>query len=208
VDCHSGEAMHASGSVCTECHSVDDPIEKTAERNRYSGEQSPSCESCHPEMGAWNDINQNHQIHKDRLACQVCHSVSYTSCDGCHVAISAKTGNPFFETQDDYLSFFIGRNPSPNYHRPYEYVVVRHVPASHDSYAFYAEDLLPDFNALPTWVYATPHNIQKQTPQNESCNACHGNPAIFLTQDKIKPEEVEANQDVVVDQIPAPVEEP
>jgi thiosulfate/3-mercaptopyruvate sulfurtransferase len=50
--------------------------------------------------------------------------------------------------------------------------------------------------------------VQKQTPQNSSCNACHGNPAIFLTADKVKPEEVQANQEMIVDQVPTQVEEP
>jgi thiosulfate/3-mercaptopyruvate sulfurtransferase len=57
-------------------------------------------------------------------------------------------------------------------------------------------------------VYSTPHNVQKETPQNASCNACHGNAAIFLTADKVRPEEVEANQEVIVDQVPTVVEEP
>jgi thiosulfate/3-mercaptopyruvate sulfurtransferase len=208
VSCHAGAELHSPGTECTQCHTEDQGTEFVTEAHRYSGEQTPSCESCHPEMGAWNDSNQNHQIHKDKLACQVCHSVSYTSCDGCHVAVSDKTGNPFYETEGDYLSFYIGRNPDPNYHRPYEYVVVRHVPASLTSYEFYGENLLPDFNSRSTWVYSTPHNIQKETPQNASCNACHGNAAIFLTTDKVKPVEVQANQEVIVDQIPPQVDEP
>lgn len=208
IACHSGADMHNPGTACTQCHTLEEGIEKTQETDRYSGEQSPACESCHPEMGAWNDTNQNHLIHEDKLACQVCHSVSYTSCDGCHVAISDQTGNPFYETEGDYLSFFIGKNSDPNYHRPYEYVVVRHVPAAPNAYDFYGENLLPNFNSRPTWVYSTPHNVQKQTPQNSSCNACHGNAAIFLTADKVKPEEVQANQEVIVDQVPTQVEEP
>jgi len=124
------------------------------------------------------------------------------------VAISEKTGNPYYETEGDYLSFFIGKNPDPNYHRPYEYVVLRHVPAAADAYNFYGDNLLPTFNSKSTWVYSTPHNVQKQTPQNSSCNACHGNAAIFLTADKVNSEEVQANQDVIVDQVPTEVVEP
>lgn len=208
IACHSGAEMHNPGTTCTQCHTEAEGTERTLDASRYAGEQTPSCESCHTEMGAWNDVNQNHVLHKDKLACQVCHSISYTSCDGCHVAISDKTGNPFYETEGDYLSFFIGKNPDPNYHRPYEYVVLRHVPASANAYDFYGENLLPTFDSKPTWVYSTPHNVQKQTPQNSSCNACHGNAAIFLTADKVNPEEVNANQDVIVDQVPPPVEEP
>jgi hypothetical protein len=63
-----------------------------------------------------------HTLHQDKLSCQVCHSVEYTSCDGCHVAISEQTGNPFYKTEGDYLTFFIGKNPRQDEYRPYEYV--------------------------------------------------------------------------------------
>lgn len=208
MNCHSGADMHNPGATCTQCHSEAEGIEKIQKNHRYAGEQTPSCESCHAQMGAWNDTNQNHIIHKDKLACQVCHSVSYTSCDGCHVAVSEKTGNPFYQTERDYLSFFIGKNPDPNYHRPYEYVVLRHVPAAEHAYNFYGENLLPAFDMKNTWVYSTPHNIQLETPQNSSCNACHGNAAIFLTADKVYPDELQANQSVIVDQVPPQVVEP
>ena len=63
-------------------------------------------------------------------------------------------------------------------------------------------------DSQPTWVYTTPHNVQKETIQNASCNACHGNQDIFLTADKVRLEEVNANLNVIVDQIPVAVEEP
>jgi thiosulfate/3-mercaptopyruvate sulfurtransferase len=133
--------------------------------------------------------------------------VTYTSCDGCHVAVSEKSGKPFFETEKTYFTFLIGLNPQRSYTRPYKYVPLRHVPISPNSFSFYGDNLLPNFNALSNWVYATPHNIQLNTPQTESCNACHGNESLFLTIDKVNPEEVDANQNVIVDEVPAPVEE-
>ena len=99
----------------------------------------------------------------------------------------------------------IGKNPLESYDRPYEYVTLRHVPVAGDSFAYYGEDLLANFDALPTWTYTTPHNIQRNTPQTESCDACHGNADLFLTVDKVYPEEVEANLPVIVDSIPVPI---
>ncbi|MCJ7725856.1 MAG: hypothetical protein MUP76_05645, partial [Acidimicrobiia bacterium] len=64
------------------------------------------------------------------------------------------------------------------------------------------DDLLPNFDARPTWVYATPHNIQRNTPQNASCGSCHGNAELFLTEDRVAPEELEANRPVIVIEIP------
>jgi thiosulfate/3-mercaptopyruvate sulfurtransferase len=79
---------------------------------------------------------------------------------------------------------------------------VRHVPIVRDSFAYYGENLLPNFDALPTWKYATPHNIQRNTPQTETCNSCHGNAEFFLTADDVLPEELEANKDVIVEEVP------
>ena len=208
VDCHSNHELHGQPSNCSECHTAPEEMTMSPADHRYAGLQSPTCESCHPNTILGKDNIEMQTVHGADLSCQVCHSITYTSCDGCHVAISEKTGNPFFETEATYSTFVIGLNHQRSYTRPYKYVTLRHVPAAADSFSFYGENLLPNFNALPTWAYATPHNIQTKTPQAESCNACHGNPDLFLTIDKVKPEEVDANLNVIVDQIPSPVEEP
>ena len=61
---------------------------------------------------------------------------------------------------------------------------------------------MPNYDALPTWAYATPHNIQLQTPQTESCDSCHGNADIFLTAEKVSAGERNANQSVIIKDIP------
>ncbi len=96
----------------------------------------------------------------------------------------------------------IGRNKLLSEERPYTYTLVRHVPIEPTSFSYYGEDLLPDFDAQPTWQHTTPHNIQRETPQAESCNACHGHPELFLTTDKVSPEELAANQAVIIQEIP------
>lgn len=191
VACHKGADLHASA--------------EGSDTHRYDGPQLPACTDCHASVGASGDTVQQHVLHQDKLQCQVCHSVQYTSCDGCHVAISETTGNPFYRTERDYLTFFIGLNPIKNEYRPYDYVTVRHVPIAQTNFEYYGANLLPNFDALPTWKYTTPHNIQRKTPQNASCNACHGNADIFLTADKVKPEELNANQPVIVPEVPAPM---
>ena len=100
------------------------------------------------------------------------------------------------------MAFKIGRNPLQSEDRPWKYVPVRHVPVDPESFAYYGEDLLPNFDALPTWKYATPHNIQRNTPQTETCDACHGNAELFLTADDVLPDELEANKDVIVEELP------
>ena len=184
--CHTGQEMHGQ-------------FEGAAEVDHRYDSVSPDCTTCHDLSSS---ASPYHTLHGEKLSCQVCHSVTYTSCDGCHVALSEETGNPFFSTEGTYFTFLIGRNTRQSEDRPYEYVPVRHIPVDPESYAFYGEDLLENFNAAPTWAYTTPHNIQLETPQNASCAACHGNNDIFLTADKVAPEELEANVDVIVESAP------
>jgi thiosulfate/3-mercaptopyruvate sulfurtransferase len=205
VDCHSSHELHGRPPECEKCHTSPEDGAAPPPNHRYDGPQSPRCETCHITAATGQDEIEMHNAHGGDLSCQVCHSLSYTSCDGCHVAQSETTGNPFFSTDGSYLTFLIGRNPIPSFDRPYEYVPLRHVPIARDSFSFYGDALLPNFDSLPTWAYATPHNIQLDTPQAESCDACHGNPDLFLTADKVAEDELEANRSVIVDTIPAPI---
>lgn len=189
--CHSGESMHDSQGAS----------------DRYEGKQNPACEDCHEDVGKAGDEIAQHQIHQDILSCQTCHSITYTSCDSCHVSVSEKTGLGIFKTEATYMTFLIGLNPIQDKDRPYKYVPVRHIPVDPETYAFYGDNLLPNFDLVPTWAYTTPHNIQRVTPQNQSCASCHDNPDIFLTADKVRPEELEANKNVIVDKIPFAVPE-
>ena len=205
VDCHDGKEMHGYPQDCETCHQGPEESVLGSPEHRYEGIQSPSCESCHAVVAVGADNIMMHEIHGGDLSCQVCHSVSYTSCDGCHVAVSDQTGNPFFRTEGSYLGFYIGRNVNRSFDRPYKYVTVRHVPIAITSFEFYGDDLLPDFDQLPTWSHATPHNIQRNTPQTETCNSCHNNPEIFLTADKVAEHELLANEPVIIREVPLPV---
>jgi hypothetical protein len=207
VNCHGGAQMHGQPEECSSCHTGPTKAEVIPDDHRLTGFQSPSCESCHANAATGKDGEPMHTAHGSDLSCQVCHSISYSNCDSCHVALSSKTGAPFFETSRTYFGFFIGRNPLRSFARPYEFVPLRHVPADLNGFQFYGDDLLPAFDSLETWKYATPHNIQRITPQTQSCNACHGNPEWFLTADKMNPEELESNRGVIIENIPALLDE-
>jgi hypothetical protein len=136
------------------------------------------------------------------LAWLVCHSVGpYKQCYGCHVG-KDEDGLPYRQLEPSELDFKIGLNPRQSEERPWNYVLLRHVPVNEDIFAAYGENLLPDFDAEPTWKYTTPHNIQWVTPQNTECNNCHGTPDLFLMEHDVLPEELEANQSVIVPEPP------
>jgi len=185
-DCHTGDEMHGIGIDAN---------------HRYDGPAEPSCESCHLEqIGIGSGIYQ-HEVHgTEVMSCQTCHSVSYTNCTSCHVERS-EDDIPFFTVASHELDFVIARNILRSNERPYDFTPVRHVPV--DPYALlYYDVLLENFDARPTWAYATPHNIQRNTPQTESCLSCHGNDDIFLTAENVIPEEHAANASIMIEQAP------
>jgi hypothetical protein len=123
----------------------------------------------------------------------VCHSVTYKKCYSCHVQLS-DDGAPFVKTEPSQMAFKIGLNPIKSEARPYKYVVVRHVPIDGQTFEYYGTDPLPNFDARPTWTYATPHDIQRKMPQNANCKSCHNNKELHLTEEAVAPDEREANQ--------------
>jgi len=191
TDCHTSAELHGQDGLSEVVH-------------RYEGAQAPTCESCHEDQIGPDSGIPEHDIHgKDLLSCQTCHSVAYTNCTNCHVDRS-EDDVPFYTIESHDVGFFIGRNPTRNNERPYRYVPVRHVPVDPNSFERYGEDLLVNFLNRPTWAYATPHNIQRETPQNASCTSCHDNDAVFLTLDKVaESERGGANLDVIVERAPA-----
>ena len=181
--CHTADEMHGDGS---------DPA------NRYDVKNGPKCVQCHDQIYDLKSANaKNHWIHKDQVACQVCHSMPYKNCFSCHVG-KDKQGLAYFKTQPSTMDFKIGLNPLRSDKRPEKFVTLRHVPVDSGTFDFYVKNGLANFDALPTWKFATPHNIRLKTPQNESCNNCHGNEELFLTEEAVNPKERKANKDVIV----------
>lgn len=199
--------FNPGGMACLACHDEDEihgNVPPENETHRYDGQPDVLCTDCHPMFELEGSNPQHTKHHLEDLTCQVCHSVANKSCYSCHVQKSDE-GIAYFKTAPSEMHFFIGKNPLQSEFRPWSFTVLRHVPIDRDSFGYYGDDLLPDFDALPTWKYATPHNIQLHTPQNASCNSCHGNADVFLTADKVNPDELEANKPVIVEQVPAPL---
>lgn len=139
----------------------------------------------------------SHALHRDKLACQVCHAQSSKSCFSCHVGTDEK-GLAYFKCLETRLVFKIGLNPAKSEKRPYDYVVVRHPPVAPQTFDAYVKNGLKHFDHLPTWKQSFPHNIKRFTRQNRKCNHCHGNAALFLGTTDLTTWEIKANAVVVV----------
>ena len=192
VDCHTAEEMHGTPGANPQ--------------TRYQEPNMPRCEGCHTGATTQSaDENAWHARHLDpngsKLQCQTCHSQEYKSCNSCHVGEGI--------TGSSYASFKIGRNPIPN-EREYEYVLLRHIPVSEDTFRGWGLDELESYDAVPTWKYTSPHNIRRWTAQTDTtggksgCEGCHTDTPeqdFFLRASDLEgltPGEQSANQNVIV----------
>ena len=185
------------GMVCAKCHTETD-YHSGSHGTRYSDAPSPACVDCHEDVLPGDGVEQHDDLHLEKMDCQTCHAAgAYKSCFGCHTGIDDQDIK-FFTTDPSQMTFKIGRNPLKSEERPWDWVLLRHAPATPDLFAFYGDDLLPDFDAVPTWKYTTPHNTQTVTPQNATCNNClvHDDPS--TTEKDVDPAERAANQGVIV----------
>lgn len=192
MDCHTGKEMHSDA---------------TGVATRFDLPERPRCKNCHKDVVSEKPKTDSHAVHGDKVACQVCHAVGYKNCFNCHVGTD-KNGLPYFRSGKTEMLFKVGLNPRKTEDRPYDYVVLRHPPADPKLFDFYVKNGLSDFDKLPTWKLDTPHNIQRITPQNQTCNNCHGNAALFLKEKDVTGWERKANAGVVVPEakIPKPID--
>ncbi len=196
--CHQEEEMH---------HGIAEADRNTV--NRYNYSEAPTCMKCHDPLPD-NLFHTQHAKTKTagtELQCQICHSQPYDNCDGCHVGNEWQT-DPVYQARNPYYGFKIAKNPLKDVNgRTEDYVLVRHVPVSEDTYANWGVNSIAAYDQVPTWKYATPHNIVKNTPQTAACAAnCHAsstaNQQLFLTTSFLQeyfPNEVTANSSIVMD---------
>ncbi|MDH3359950.1 MAG: rhodanese-like domain-containing protein [Desulfobulbaceae bacterium] len=182
VSCHKAEEMHAAAPKDL--------------KGRYHLKEMVRCIDCHKDLekGSVRD----HTIHIGKVQCQVCHSQSYVNCYSCHTGMD-KAGLRYFQNQKEVEKIRIGLNyekGAPG--ADYNYMLVRHIPADPDLFAHYVKDALTNFANTPNWKRASPHNIQRKTWQNASCNNCHGNRELFLKTSDLLDYEQKANKKVVV----------
>jgi hypothetical protein len=207
---YAADVHYSKGRMaCTKCHSADElHADGRGTANRFQENHTPECRSCHAVATEDGDTNPFHARHAENLACQVCHAQANKNCFICHVGTDPQ-GLPYFKCKDTRMLFKIGRNPQKSARRPYDYAVLRHAPVAPELFDAYVKGALDNFSVQPTWKLDAPHSIQRRTPQNRSCNACHGHGELFLGVNDMADWERDANSRVIVPliNIPQPVKE-
>ncbi len=186
-DCHGAEEMHAAAPEGLE--------------NRYHLEEAANCKDCHMDL-QFGSVRE-HRIHNNKVQCQVCHSQTYTNCYSCHTGTDEE-GIAYFVNNLDFEDMKIGYNPDRIPGNNYKFVLLRHVPVDPKVFDYYVKDGFPKFDVSPTWKRTSPHNIQRRTWQNVTCNNCHGKRDLFLSEADLLDYEKKANFGLTVrdDQIP------
>jgi len=153
TDCHKGAELHGDG-------------DKVDQRYAYKG--LPECKDCHTDIA---NKNTYHSVHISSFQCQVCHSQVYNNCGSCHVH-GAGARIP------SYMDFKIASNPIPDIKTGQSLSLVRRTLAAPDNWKEYGVTQYSNFDAFPTYNYATPHNTLRWTDrtrvENGSCyKNCH-----------------------------------
>ena len=182
VVCHKAEEMHAAAPEGLP--------------GRYHLKEMVTCTDCHQnlEYGSVRD----HALHIGKVQCQVCHSQTYVNCYSCHTG-KDEQGIAYFQNEREVEGMKIGLNydkDAPG--ATYKYMLVRHEPSDLEVFDFYLKDAFTNFDKVPTWKRASPHNIQRKTWQTANCNNCHGNRDLFLSEKDLLDYEKKANAVVVV----------
>ena len=188
VSCHGDKEMHAAPPAGI--------------KSRYHLPEMPSCVSCHEDLK--NSPIEEHKIHVGNVQCQVCHSQTYVNCYSCHTG-KDEQGLRYFQNKKEVEGMKIGLNydnKAPG--ADYKYMLVRHEPTDPDLFAYYVKDAFTNYDNTPTWKRASPHNIKRKTWQSASCNNCHGNRDLFLSEKDLLDYEVRANSRVVVPEAKLP----
>jgi thiosulfate/3-mercaptopyruvate sulfurtransferase len=192
--CHSDMEMHGAAGMLTD-------------RYDENNSTAPKCEICHADVKSSNDYHKNHwetpEANEGRslLQCQVCHAQDYKNCNACHTGGSGITGS-------SYMQFKIGKNPLKSANKPYDYVVLRHIPITQDTYAEWGVADLLNFDQLPTWKYASPHNMKRWTARtdttggvsscSEKCHDRNSTLGTYLRESDLEANEILANQNVII----------
>lgn len=167
ISCHPGSELHGDGK----------PVDQ-----RYAYSRLQKCETCHPSL---EKKNKYHSAHYTTFNCQVCHSQDYNNCGSCHIhGQGARIPS--------YLGFKIAINPLPDIKKDYKFSLVRRTLAAPDNWEKYGVSQYANFSALPTYNFATPHNILRWTKRTivENGQACYTNCHIRKEGTEIKNKEL------------------
>ncbi|MEN8231355.1 MAG: rhodanese-like domain-containing protein [Thermodesulfobacteriota bacterium] len=189
VACHTAEEMHAAAPEGLP--------------GRYHLKEISACTDCHQDLE--HGSVRDHAIHIGKVQCQVCHSQTYVNCYSCHVG-KDEQGIGYFQNEREVEGMKIGLNYDKDApEASYNYMLVRHEPSDLEVFDFYVKNAFTNFDKVPTWKRASPHNIQRKTWQTANCNNCHGNRDLFLADADLLDYENKANASVVVPDNKIPV---
>lgn len=186
---------------CIACHNKEELHSSAAEGdNRYHFPKKIECIDCHSNVA--DGPIPEHVIHTN-VSCAVCHAAPYQNCNSCHIGKDTD-GIVYSQSTPPFQGLRIGLNPDKKGPR---YVLLREVGIHRDTYKDTIGNMR-NYSALPTYKRASPHTIQRRTWQSADCNHCHGNSALFLTQETMPFDMIVANRHVALKkaEVPAKVQ--
>ncbi len=181
----NADVHYQKGMTCTDCHK---PAElhgpEASVPGRKALAEKPSCVGCHkPEAAKTDAAKTAHATHAGKASCSACHSSSeYRNCYGCHLGAGA-TSVP---------GLILGDNPR----KAGQLTTLRHIPTVRDTFAP-AGIAQSNYDSLPNYWDAVPHNTKKRTDRTRDCAACHVAQAHFLKESDLPVGGSKSNQALI-----------
>lgn len=176
------DVHYQAGKNCMDCHVA---AEMHGNGKKYESRHDipgrPSCIACHPTSSAKS--LPAHEQHRERLTCVACHSAGpYNNCYDCHLGKGAKQ-KPGMILGKDW--------------RTGKVTTLRVVPTVRDTFSS-AGIKQENFDALPNYWGATPHNIKKRTDRTRNCDTCHTERKNYLEKRDLIPNGSKMNERLII----------
>ncbi len=179
------DVHYEKGMSCNDCH---EKAEFHGDGNAYQSRREvkgrPACSNCHPAGQEKNaKAKSTHTLHAEKVSCSSCHtSGEYQNCYGCHQGkvAASKPG------------LILGLNP----HDKKTVTTLRLIPTVKGTFR-HVGNKMENFDRLPNYWDAVPHNIQKQTERTQSCDVCHVEKKGFLTRENMLKNGSKANDGLI-----------
>ena len=180
------DVHYQKGMSCADCHGKDEFHGKGGPyASRREVKERPACINCHP-AGQEKKAKAKtaHAMHAGKASCSSCHSSgNYRNCYDCHEG-KGSTSKP---------GFILGRNPRDKG----MVTTLRLIPTVRGTFAEMGIKM-ENFDKLPNYWDAYPHNIKKRTERTRSCKLCHSERKGFLTRENLIKDGSKANEELIV----------
>jgi len=180
------DVHYRKGMSCTDCHGA---TQMHGDGNAYAGRKEvaakPSCVGCHEtdSEDQSDEAKEAHEYHAETVSCSACHTGGeYRQCSSCHLGEGA-TSSP---------ALILGDSPRT----PGQLTTLRLIPTIRKTFEKAGMEQ-KNFDTLPNYWDAVPHNVSKRTDRTRDCSTCHSDNLHYLDESMLPADGSKKNLELI-----------